>query len=108
MSHFPSIVEFDDVKDSPKVRMTLPGPLLIGTRLLLNLVVRRKNGSRTEELHVQGEFRVKASAFDATGLVRQVVSVEATKIAPTWRSVRNALGMKRKPPPAKAPRTVIA
>ena len=108
MSYFPSIVEFADVKDSPRVRMTLPGPLLIGTKLLLNLVVRRKNGQRSEELHVSGEFKVLTSAFDARALPRQVVSVGATKVAPVWKSVKNQISPKRKPPPAIFPRTVVA
>jgi len=115
MSSFPSIVEFTDVKDSPKVRMTLPGPLLLGTKLLLDLIVRRKNGNRVEELRINGEFKVLTSAIDARTLPRQVVSVEATKVSPVWRSVKTPDPPRRKLPRAvrsvlhdpKAPRTVI-
>jgi hypothetical protein len=116
MSSFPSIVEFTDVKDAPRVRMTLPGPLSLGTKILLNLLVRRKNGNRTEELRIQGEFKVLTSAIDARGLPRQVVSLEATKVVPVWKSVKTPEPPKRKPPRAvrsvlhdpKAPRTVVA
>lgn len=102
MSEFPSILEFSDVKDSPRVRMSLPGPLPLGTRLLLNLVVHRKHGNRTEELKASGEFKVTSSSIDTQGPVRQLVSVEAVRVAPAWRAVKNASLPKRKLPPARA------
>ena len=108
MTTFPSLVEFSDVKDSPRVRMTLPGPLSLGTRLLLRTVVRRKNGTRSEELRLEGEFKVVSSSFDVTGASRQVVSVEAVRVAPSWKAVKNAPASQRKLPPARAPRTVVA
>lgn len=108
MATFPSIVEFSDVKDSPRVRMTLPGPLPLGTRLLLRTVVRRKNGTRNEELRIEGEFKVVSSSFDVTGPSRQVIAVEALRVAPTWKAIKNVPTPRRKPPPARAPRTEVA
>lgn len=106
MSTFPSTVEFADVKDSPQIKMDLPCPLHLGTKILLDLTVRRKNGSRTEELRIAGEFKVTSSTLDVRSLPRQIVQVEATKIAPVWRSVKTPTFPKRKPPPAISPRTV--
>jgi len=108
MTQFPSTVEFTDVKNSPKVKMDLPWPLLLGTKIQLDLTIRRMNGSRTEELHIQGEFKVTSSTFDARSNPRQVVQVEAVKMAPVWRSIKNPITTKRKPPPAIAPRTEVA
>jgi hypothetical protein len=108
MTTFPSIVDFSDVKDSPRVRMTLPGPLTLGTRLIIRTLVRRKNGSRTEELRIDGDFKVVSSSFDVTGSSRQLVTVEAVRVAPSWKAVRNVSASRRKPPPARAPRTVVA
>lgn len=107
MNYFPSVLDFSDVKDSPRVKMSLPGPLPLGTRLLLNFSVRRKNGNRTEEFHASGEFKVIVSALDATGPTRQVVSVEAIRVAPSWRAVKNTTDPKRRLPPARSPRTVV-
>ena len=104
METFPSIIEFSDVKNSPQVRMALPGPLLLGTRLLFHTYVRRKSGNRTEELRIEGEFKVLSSSFDVTGPLKQRVTVEAVRLAPSWKAVKNAPVLLRKPPPARAPR----
>ena len=107
MDTFPSIVEFSDVRNSPQVRMALPGPLLLGTKLLFHTCIHRKNGSRTEELQISGEFKVVASSFDVTGSLRQRVTVEALRLAPKWKAIKSTSNLLRQPPPARAPRTVV-
>lgn len=104
----PSLVKFDDLKDSPTIRMSLPGPIPIGTRLILNCYVQRKNGPRTEELKIQGEFRVQTSCLDASRAGRQLLTVSSTGIAPSWKAVKNPAPVRRKVPPARAPRTEVA
>jgi hypothetical protein len=104
--NLPSLLTLSDVKDAPVVRKELPGPLRLGDMLLLRFVVRRRHGKRTEELRVDGEYRVTSVAFDARFGTHQVVSVEATKVTPSWRSVKN-VPERRVLPPARAPRTVV-
>src|SRR5690606_18857166 len=98
---------FSDVKDSPRVRMTLPGLLPIGYRLNMSVVLRRKNGGRTEEFRACGEFRVVSSALDVTGPSRQILSVEAVHVSPCWKAVKNTGKGLRPLPAAKNPKTVI-
>lgn len=106
--HAPSIVTLVDLKDLPKVAKDLPAPLVIGTHIFLQFALRRRTGTRTEELHVDGEFRVVSSTIDARGpLPRQLVDVEATGVAPIWKAVKNTPAWARKLPPAKSPRTVV-
>lgn len=83
-----SVVEISDLKDSPKLRVNLPSPLLIGSKLSLICRLHRKRGPRTEELSIQGEFRVVSCVFDVANQ-RQLVSIETTQVAPVWRSIRN-------------------
>jgi hypothetical protein len=83
-----SVVELSDVKDSPKLRVNLPSPLLIGSKVTLSCKVQRRRGPRTEELSIQGEFRVVSCVFDVAKQ-RQLVSIETTQVAPVWRSIRN-------------------
>jgi len=85
----PSIVTLGDLKDNPSVRMDLPGMIPIGEKLLLRFVIRRKLGPRTEELRVDGEFKVTSSSVDARGIPRQMLVVEATKVAPSWKAIKN-------------------
>ncbi len=85
----PSIVTLGDLKDNPSVKMDLPGLIPIGEKLLLKFTIRRRLGSRTEELRVDGEFKVVSTSVDARGIPRQFLVVEATKVAPTWKSIKN-------------------
>lgn len=90
-------IEMSDVVGKPKVRMTLPVPLRIGDRIQLRFQLQRTNGGRTEVLDVQGDFRVLSVSFDATRAPpRQILQVESTTKAPSWRAVRRA--------PAPSPR----
>lgn len=85
-----SVITFSEVKGSPAVRIELPALLPIGERITLRLSLRRRNGARTEELSIDGEFRVVASSVDASrGAPKQILSVEATKLAPAWKAIRN-------------------
>jgi hypothetical protein len=90
ISMVPSILVLGEVKDQPSVHKDLPAMLPIGERVKLHFFLRRKNGSRTEELHVDGDYRVTSSFVDATlHPPRQVLSVEALGVAPAWKAVRN-------------------
>jgi len=105
----PSILEFSDVKNSPKVNILLPGPLPLGAKLLLEFNLTRKHGTRTEILNVSGEFRVTSSVIDTRqGTPRQLISVEGVRVAPTWRSIKNPSLTKRKLSPAKYPPTEVS
>lgn len=96
----PSIVILTDLKDEPSVRMELPALLPLGERIKLRLLLRRKNGHRTEELRVEGEYRVTESSVDATyAPAKQILKVEATKVAPSWKAVRNPVAPTRVLPP---------
>jgi len=103
----PSIVKFEDLKESPSVRIELPAPLPIGTRINLCITLRRKHGGRTEELRVNGEFRVTSVTIDAVGASRQIVTIASTGVAPTWKAVKNSVG-KKKLALTRSPRTEVA
>lgn len=103
-----SILDFSDVRDSPKVRVSLPGPLLLGSIVELNVLVRRKVGSRSEELRAKGPFKVESVSFQTrNGLTQQLLTVQSTLLAPSWKAVKNRLLEPRSIPKAKAPRTPI-
>jgi len=96
----PSIITFSDLKDEPSVRIELPALLPIGERIKLKLVLRRKNGTRTEELRIEGEYRVTGTSIDATyAPAKQALKVEATKVSPSWKAVRNPMVPTRNLPP---------
>ena len=104
-----SLITLGDLRDLPRVLKALPSPLRVGDVVLLDFTLRRRNGSRTDELVVHGNFRVSQVSFDARGSVpRQLVTVEAVQVAPAWRSVKNIQAAPRKLSPAVAPRTVIS
>ena len=88
MNH-PSLLKLDDVDDLAPIRISLPAPLHIGTRLKLRFPIQRRNGSRTEVLIVDGEFKVTGVLIDARGDAKQLVSVAAVGAAPTWKSIKN-------------------
>lgn len=86
----PSVITFDDVKDSPSVRIDLPTSPSLGERILLRLTLRRRNGHRSEELHIDGEYRVVEVVLDTTcAPPRSRVKVTAKGLTPSWRAVRN-------------------
>ena len=102
-----SLVSFADVKDAPTVRKVLPSPLRIGDVLNFKFILRRFRGRRTEELLVDGDFRVTSVTFDARGASpRQVLTVEATRVSPTWKSVKTT-PFTRRFGPSRAPRTPV-
>ncbi len=103
-----SIVKFSDVKGEPMAKLDLPGILKVGDPLGLRLRIERKNGGRTEEVLIDGQFRVTAIGVDTVGSHRQLLSVEAAygKL-PVWRSVKTQPEQPRKLSPARSSRTVI-
>jgi hypothetical protein len=101
-----SIVKFGDLKDSPSVYLPLPTPIPIGTKVELAITLHRKNGTRTEELKISGEYKVTSVRFTTTGGPRQHVVLESLHVAPSWKAVRNPPG--KKPAPAKSPRKVVS
>ena len=100
-----TLVELSDVDGKPQAKMDLPSPLRIGDRLKLRFKLQRMNGGRSEVLEVSGEFRVASVSFDEGS--RQVLSVEATKKAPSWVAVKRRAEAPRKLAPAVSPRTPI-
>ena len=88
MNH-PSLLKLDDVEDLAPIRISLPAPLHIGSRLKLRFPIQRRNGGRTEVLNVDGEFRVTGVVIDARGDAKQLVSVQSVGAAPTWKSIKN-------------------
>lgn len=103
-----TLLTLGDVKDSPRVLKVLPGPLRMGDHVHLQFLLRRKNGTRSEELSVTGEFRVIQVSFDMRGpAARQLLTVESVGVTPMWRAVKNTPAFRRRIPPARAPRTVI-
>lgn len=105
MTQIPSVVSFSDVKDSPKLRMSFPALLPIGYHIKISTVARRKNGHRSEEMKIEGEFRVVSSSLDTRGDVKQEVLLESLQVVPVWRSVKKA--PPRNLPKTKSPRTPI-
>jgi hypothetical protein len=85
-----SIVKLSDVKQSPEIRMDLPAPIPIGSKVRLAFRVTRMNKSRTEELRVNGEFQVTSVVIDLTrGKAVQVVTVSSTGLTPSWVAIKN-------------------
>ena len=102
-----SLVIFTEVKDTPSVHMSLPGTLFVGSKLRLRFTLRRRNGPRTEELRVEGEYRITEASVDATkALPKQLLRVEALGVAPVWRAVRNPSALQRMLPPTHSKATV--
>ena len=103
-----SVVKLLDVTGQPTVKLDLPGLLRIGDPLGLCFRIERQNGGRTEELRVDGQFRVAAVGVDASsGAARQLLSVEAAGGVPTWRSIKKRAQKPRRLPPATFPRTPV-
>lgn len=103
-----SIVKFDDVKQSPEVRMDLPSPIPIGSRIRLTFTLTRNNRGRTEELRVSGEFQVTSSIIDRTrGKSIQVVTVSSTGLAPSWMAVKKHPTTRKLAPTHNGPTKVL-
>jgi hypothetical protein len=83
-----AFLTLEDVAGAPQMRMDLP-LMRLGDRLLLKAVLHRQKGGRTEELRVEGEFRVTSLVVDARGRTRQIISVAAIGVAPSWRAIKN-------------------
>jgi hypothetical protein len=85
-----SIVHFEDLKDLPSIRVNLPSPLPIGTRVHFDLTLRRMHGGRTEEARIHGEFKVTSVSIEVLGSTKQIVSVASTGVSPTWKSIKSS------------------
>ncbi len=103
-----SVVKLADVKSQPTAKLDLPGGRRIGDTIRLLFRIERQNGGRTEELRINGLFRVTAVGLDsAGGPTRQLLSVEAVDRPPTWVSVKNRSQQPSRLPPAVFPRTPV-
>jgi hypothetical protein len=103
-----SIVRILDVKGQPTVKTDLPSPLHVGDPIGLQFRIERQNGGRTEELVVDGQFRVAAVGMDASsGPPRQLLSVQAARGLPTWRSIKKKPQAARRLSPAVSPKTPV-
>lgn len=81
-------VTVEDVLGEPQLRIDLP-LMRLGDRIVLKAVLHRMKGGRTEELRLDGEFRVTSVVVDARGQARQILHVASVGITPTWRSIKN-------------------
>ena len=95
--NYPTLLKLEDFDGLAPIRISLPAPLHIGTKLKLRFPIQRKNGGRTEVLNVDGEFKVTAVVIDARGDAKQLVSVAAVGAAPTWKSIKNPATRKLNP-----------
>jgi len=103
-----TIVKLADVTSQPTAKLELPGHRRIGDTIRLHFRIERQNGGRTEELRVNGLFRVSAVGNDcADGPTRQLLSVEAVDRPTTWVSVKNRAQEPVRLSPAVFPRTPI-
>jgi hypothetical protein len=103
-----SVVKFDDVKQSPEVRMGLPSPIPIGSKIRLAFTLSRMNKGRTEELRVNGEFQVTSVIIDTTkSRVVQVVTVSSMGIAPSWVAIKKPMITKKIAPTHSGPTKVL-
>jgi hypothetical protein len=102
-----SIVKLSEINGEPKVKLDLPR-LHVGDPVRLRLRLERDHGGRSEVLEVDTKFRVTAIGFDASsGPTRQLLSLEPSDKAPTWRAVKKARPGARRLPPAVFPRTPV-
>jgi hypothetical protein len=84
-----SIVKFDDVKRSPEVRMTIPSPIHIGSKVRLAFKITQVSNGRTEELRVNGEFQVTSVINDLTkGRSVMRVTISSIGVAPSWVAIK--------------------
>jgi hypothetical protein len=102
-----SIVKLLEVNGEPKAKLDLPGPLRIGDPIALRFRIDRQTGGRSETLEVNGVFLVRAVGFDASGPQRQLLSVEAKGVGPTWKSVKKSSLPARRLGPTHFPKTAI-
>ena len=103
-----SVVVLEDLKDNPRVFKDLPSPLRIGDHVFLQFLLRKRVGPHTEELHVDGEFKITGIKIDARGSIpRQHLLVASTGVAPMWKRVKQAASKARTLPPARSPRTEV-
>lgn len=101
-----TIVELLDVKDRPRARMSLPGPLRVGDRIKIRLRLQRRKDGRTFQLDLDDEVRVTSVSFDATrSPALQVLAVECIGAVPAWKAVRNP--PTRVLPPTRFPPTKV-
>jgi hypothetical protein len=104
-----TIIELADVPGKPKAKLDLPSPLRIGDKVRLHFRLTRQTGGRPEVLDVSGEYQIRSVGFDTSeGVARQLLSVETTGVAPSWKAVKKtSLPPPRKMGPARAPRMHI-
>ena len=102
-----TIVELADVSGKPKVKMALPA-LRIGDKVHLRFRLSRQNGGRSEQLDVDGDFQVRGMSLDASsGFARQILSVDAVTMSPSWKAVKKLPVPLRKLGPARVPPMVV-
>ena len=83
-----AFLTLEDITGEPQLRMDLP-LMRLGDRVQLSAVLHRQKGGRTEELHVEGEFRVTSLVVDARGRAKQIIRVATVGVTPCWRAIKN-------------------
>lgn len=103
-----SIVKFDDVKQSPEMRMDLPSPIPLGSKIRLAFTLTRPNKNRTEELRVNGDFQVTSVTIDlTTGKPMQVVTVSSSGLSPSWVAIKSPTITKKLAPTHSGPTKLL-
>lgn len=101
-----SFLVFEDLKEPTLIRMDLPSPIPIGTPINLSFCVMRRNRGRSEELRIQGTYKVTHLVLEQEGKTfYQKVSLVSTGIAPSWRAVKKPIP--RKLAPTRSPKTEV-
>lgn len=100
-----SNVTFEDVKESPLLRMRLPMPIHIGSRVRLDMKVARKKEGRYEELTLLGDFQVSAVSYSFKRGLAQNVTLATMGASPSWRAVKKPQA--KRMAPAINPKTIV-
>lgn len=95
-----TVILWEDVAGTPKALFShIPYPLKVGDPLNLRCRLSRENGGRSEDLLVNGQFRVTAVGVDASlAPARQLLTVVSLGRPPTWRAVKKASQRRRLAP----------
>lgn len=101
-----AILKLADLKESPMIRTTLEGNLLVGSKIVLDITLHRVKGGRKEEMKVSGSFLVQSlNTLTHPQGSRVEVGVTSMGEVPVWRAVK---GSPHRPlAPAKSPRTPL-
>lgn len=100
-----TLIELEDLRDAPRVKMTLPCPLRLGDRITLDFVLKRFNRGRHEVLMVKGDYRITEVHFDPQ---HQYLKVTSLGVTPSWQAVKKTPVPHRGLGPSRFPPTTVS